>query len=68
VEVDPRYFRPSEVDILLGDSALARKELGWTPEWTIDAMIKDMVASDLHEYKQKKILKEHGYEIEQQYE
>lgn len=68
VEVDPRYFRPSEVEVLLGDSSLARKELWRSPEWTLEAMIKDMVRSDLHEYKQKKILKEHGYEIEKQYE
>jgi len=68
VEVDPRYFRPAEVDVLLGDSSLARKELGREPSRTLEGMIKDMVQADLHTYKQKKILREHGYEIEQQYE
>jgi GDPmannose 4,6-dehydratase len=47
VEVDPRYFRPTEVEILVGDPSKAQKALGWSPEYTLDSMIKEMVASDL---------------------
>jgi len=47
VAVDPRYFRPTEVDLLVGDATRARKELGWRPEYTLEAMIEEMVASDL---------------------
>jgi len=47
VSIDPRYFRPTEVDTLIGDSSLARKELGWTPEYSLDDMIREMVQADL---------------------
>lgn len=47
VKVDPRYFRPTEVDTLLGDPTKARKKLGWTPEVTFDSLVKDMIAADL---------------------
>jgi len=49
VAVDPRYFRPAEVELLIGDATKANTELGWTPEYTLDAMIQEMVASDLNE-------------------
>jgi GDPmannose 4,6-dehydratase len=47
VEVDPRYYRPTEVDLLLGDAAKARAELGWEPQLTMEAMAREMVESDL---------------------
>ncbi len=47
VEIDPRYFRPTEVDMLLGDAAKARRKLGWRPRYTVDQMIEEMVAADL---------------------
>ena len=47
VEIDPRYFRPTEVDLLLGDATKAREKLGWTPQHTLDQMIEEMVAHDL---------------------
>lgn len=68
VEVDPQYFRPAEVDFLLGDSTKARKELWWTPQYTVQAMCKEMVASDVEKIKKQEILKNHGYEILHQYE
>ena len=68
VEVDPQYFRPAEVDFLLGDSSKARKELGWTPQYTVQAICKEMVASDVEKFKKQEILKNHGYEILHQYE
>ena len=47
VEVDPRYFRPAEVETLLGDSSKARNELGWKPEYTFETLVDEMVAQDL---------------------
>ncbi|WP_420991448.1 GDP-mannose 4,6-dehydratase [Cupriavidus sp. 30B13] len=63
VKVDPRYFRPAEVETLLGDPAKAKERLGWEPEITLDQMISEMVASDLDVARRYALLKKHGYEI-----
>lgn len=63
VSVDPRYFRPAEVETLLGDPALAKQDLGWVPEITLDEMVQSMVASDLESARQHALLKRHGYQI-----
>ena len=63
IEVDPRYFRPAEVDLLLGDSAKARKELGWYPKYDLQMLVKEMVASDLELAKKEKTLRENGYQV-----
>lgn len=63
VRVDPRYFRPAEVETLLGDPAKAKKLLGWTPEITVEEMCAEMVASDLVKAKQHTLLKSHGYDV-----
>lgn len=63
VSVDPRYFRPAEVETLLGDPALAKKDLGWIPEITLDEMIGEMVANDLEAARQHSLLKTHGYRV-----
>jgi len=63
VRVDPRYFRPTEVDSLLGDSSRARTRLGWVPEISLDQMIDEMVATDLEEARKHALLKRHGYAI-----
>lgn len=68
VEIDPKYFRPAEVDFLLGDNSKAKKELWWTPKYTVREMCKEMVKSDIEKFKKQEILKEHGYEILHQYE
>lgn len=68
IEIDPRYFRPAEVDVLLGDASKARKELWWIPKHTLQEMVHEMVTSDIEIFKKEKILKEHGYDILQQYE
>ena len=62
IKVDPRYFRPSEVETLLGDPSNAKNKLGWVPEITVKEMIAEMVQSDLKEAKSYKLLKKHGYE------
>jgi GDPmannose 4,6-dehydratase len=61
VKVDPRYFRPTEVETLLGDPSKAKTKLGWTPEVTVQQMCAEMVATDLEEAKKHALLKTHGY-------
>lgn len=68
VEVDPRYFRPAEVDFLLWDATKARTVLGWNCEYTIDQMITEMVRSDIELFRKEDILRKHGYEILAQYD
>jgi GDPmannose 4,6-dehydratase len=53
VQIDPRYFRPTEVDLLIGDASKARAKLGWAPRKTFDELVTDMVASDLELFKQE---------------
>ena len=63
VKVDTRYFRPAEVDTLLGDPSKAKAKLGWTPEITAQEMCAEMVAQDLHVAQRHALLKKHGYEL-----
>ena len=63
VAVDPRYFRPAEVETLLGDPTKAKRELGWEPMITVEAMCAEMVAADLHEARRHALLKKHGYQL-----
>jgi len=59
--VDPRYFRPTEVDMLIGDATKARETLGWTPEYDLDTLIREMVAADFRLMQKEKFLKENGF-------
>ena len=63
MKVDPRYFRPSEVETLLGDPSLAKQKLGWVPEITVQEMCSEMVAEDLKEAKRLALLRQHGHDI-----
>jgi GDPmannose 4,6-dehydratase len=63
IKVDPHYFRPTEVETLLGDPAKAKAKLGWVPEITLDEMVQEMVAYDLEQAKQHALLKDHGYAV-----
>jgi GDPmannose 4,6-dehydratase len=63
VKIDPRYFRPTEVETLLGDPAKAKEKLGWVPEITVQSMCQEMVQADLQEAKRHALLKSHGYEV-----
>ncbi|CAN6134424.1 Gmd GDP-D-mannose dehydratase [Methylophilaceae bacterium] len=63
VRIDPRYFRPTEVETLLGDPTKAKEKLGWVPEITVQEMCAEMVASDLIQAKQHALLKSHGFNI-----
>ncbi|AJC15321.1 GDP-mannose 4,6-dehydratase [Pandoraea sputorum] len=63
VRVDPRYFRPTEVETLLGDPSKAREKLGWVPEITVQEMCREMVAADLSKAKQHAVLRSHGFNV-----
>lgn len=63
VKVDARYFRPAEVETLLGDPTKAKEKLGWVPEITTQQMCAEMVAEDLKAAKRHALLKQHGYEL-----
>ena len=62
VKIDPRYFRPAEVETLLGDPSKAKDKLGWIPEITVQEMCAEMVCADLAAAKQTALLKKHGYD------
>ncbi len=63
IKVDPRYFRPTEVDFLLGESKKAELDLGWVPKITLEEMIEEMILADKEEAKKEAILKESGFKI-----
>ncbi len=63
VKVDPRYFRPAEVETLLGDATKAKEKLGWECEITVEEMCAEMVASDLQNARRHALLKQHGHEV-----
>ncbi len=61
LKVDPTYFRPTEVDLLIGDASKAKNKLGWKPKYDLAALVKEMVESDLILFKKEQFLKENGY-------
>jgi GDPmannose 4,6-dehydratase len=63
VAVDPKYFRPTEVDLLLGDPTKAKTKLGWKPKHDLASLVKDMMASDLELFKRDKYLIEGGHKV-----
>jgi GDPmannose 4,6-dehydratase len=63
VEIDKKYFRPTEVDLLVGDAAKAKKLLGWEPKYTVEDLVKEMVKSDLKLFERDKYLAEGGHKI-----
>ncbi len=63
MKINPRYFRPAEVETLLGDPTKAKEKLGWVPEITVEEMCAEMVASDLDKAKRHALLKQHGHHV-----
>jgi GDPmannose 4,6-dehydratase len=63
VQVDPRYFRPTEVETLLGDATKAREKLGWTPKTTFSELVSEMVREDLISAERDELIKKHGYQV-----
>jgi len=61
IKVDPKYFRPTEVDLLIGDATKAKEKLGWVPKFDLGALVSDMMQSDLHQVKKDDYLKKGGF-------
>ena len=68
VEVDNRYFRPTEVDKLLGDASKAKQKLGWVPKYNLNELVKEMVHADIEHFRKDVILKDSGYHTLRQFE
>lgn len=68
VAIDPKYYRPTEVDMLVGDPTKAHTKLGWAPKHDLDALIKEMVHADIDLFKREKLLKDSGFTVKNQYE
>lgn len=63
VEIDPKYFRPTEVDLLIGDASKAKKDLGWEPKHTLEQLVKEMVISDVKLFERDKYLLDGGHDV-----
>ena len=68
VAVDARYYRPTEVDLLIGDATKAQQKLGWKPHYTLPMLVKEMVDADVQLFRKERVLKESGFNIKNQYE
>lgn len=68
VGIDPRYYRPTEVDLLIGDPTKAATKLNWKPKYTLETLVREMVSSDVSAFKREKLLKDSGYSIMNQFE
>jgi len=68
VAVDKRYYRPTEVDLLIGDPSKAQNQLGWKPKYDLAALVKEMVANDVELFRKEKLLQDSGYYVRNQFE
>lgn len=68
VAVDPEYFRPTEVDMLVGDPSKSQRQLGWIPAYDLKTLIKEMVQADLEHFRKEKLLKDSGFYVNNQFE
>jgi GDPmannose 4,6-dehydratase len=68
VAVDPKYFRPTEVDLLIGDPSKSNNLLGWKPKYDLPMLVSEMVAADVEHFRKEKLLKDYGYAIKNQFE
>jgi len=68
VAVDPKYFRPTEVDLLIGDPTKSKTKLGWKPKYDLAMLVSEMVAADVDHFRKERLLKESGYIIKNQFE
>jgi GDPmannose 4,6-dehydratase len=66
--IDPRYYRPTEVEILIGDATKAKTQLGWQPRYDLKALISEMVHADIESFGKEKLLKDAGYRVKNQFE
>lgn len=68
VAVDPQYYRPTEVELLIGDSTKAQQKLDWKPKYDLEALCREMVAADIELFRRDQILKDAGYDVKNEYE
>jgi GDPmannose 4,6-dehydratase len=68
VAIDPRYFRPTEVELLIGDSSKAQRQLGWKPKYQLKDLVKEMIEADQEVFKREKLLQDGGYRVLNQFE
>jgi GDPmannose 4,6-dehydratase len=64
IAIDPRYFRPAEVDLLVGDATKAKEELGWIPQCTLKEMVEEMIHADLQYFRREQWLAQNGFPAE----
>jgi GDPmannose 4,6-dehydratase len=68
VEVDERYYRPTEVELLLGDATKAKEKLGWSPKYNLNDLAREMVHSDIEHFRKDVVLNQSGYQTLRQFE
>jgi GDPmannose 4,6-dehydratase len=68
INVDSKYFRPTEVDLLIGDPSKCKQKLDWQPKYDLKGLVKEMVAADLQLFEKEKLLKTFGYSVKNQFE
>lgn len=68
VRIDPRYYRPTEVDLLIGDASKAKEKLGWTPTYTLQELVKEMVEADMRLFEKEQLLRQGGYDGKNEFE
>jgi GDPmannose 4,6-dehydratase len=68
IAVDKKYYRPTEVDLLIGDPTKAQTQLGWKPKYDLAALVKEMMDNDVDLFKKEKLLKQSGYYVRNQFE
>ena len=68
VAVDPKYFRPTEVDLLIGDPTKANTQLGWKPVYDLQGLVEEMMAADIELFRKERLLKDSGFLIRNQYD
>ena len=68
VSVDPKYFRPTEVELLIGDPTKANTKLGWKPKYDLQALCSEMVRADINLFKKDELLKKAGFQIRNEFE
>ena len=64
LSIDEKYFRPTEVDLLVGDSSKAKEKLGWEPEISLEELVKEMMSSDIELFKKEKYIEEGGFKTQ----
>ena len=66
--IDPKYFRPTEVDLLIGDPSKAMSKLGWRPKYDVNSLCKEMVQSDLNLFRRDQVLRDNGFMVRNEFE